>query len=134
MYHLRALYRVNNKRALLEVSPPIEIPSTPRSEIGQFLKLTGYSSIFTYFTWSRSIYNFIKILSTTIGWPLLLLHFLVLADYMKCDFCMVFCADLFLVVRSIKVFVKGNRLRGNFFEDSCIKWVYEQNNIYSTEI
>ena len=41
---LRALNRVSNKRAVFEVTPPIEIPSIPRSELGTLITLTRYSS------------------------------------------------------------------------------------------
>ena len=43
----RALNRVNNKRVVVEVRSPIEIPSTPRSGLAKTLIITGYSSKLT---------------------------------------------------------------------------------------
>ena len=40
----RALNRVNDERRVLEVRPPIEVPSKPSLGIRQLLTLTGYSS------------------------------------------------------------------------------------------
>ena len=72
---------------------------------------------------------------TMIGWPMLLLRFLVLADfYETCIILMEFCADKFLILWCIKNSVKGINLRRNFLEDSFIKWVSVQNIIYSAEI
>ena len=40
---------VNNNRALFEISSSIKIQSTPRSGLGQSLKMTGYSSRLMHF-------------------------------------------------------------------------------------
>ena len=79
----RELNRVNNIRALLEVSSPIKVLSTPHSGLGKFIVWTGYSSALTSFT--RNIQF------TTVLRPCLLClsdhryqsGCLVLADYMK---------------------------------------------------
>ena len=47
---------------------------------------------------------------------------------------MVLCADLFVVVRSNNLFVKGNILIKRLLGYSCIKLVTKQNNIYFAEI
>ena len=93
---LLVLNRVNNDRALFEVSFPTKIQSTPRPGIGKSLTLTGYSSVLSYFTWIRSIYNYIDILPTAIFLPLLLLHCSVLTDYkMQKQFMVLFSGSLF---------------------------------------
>ena len=39
--HSRALKMVNDNRALFEVKSPIKIQSTPRTGLGESIKLTG---------------------------------------------------------------------------------------------
>ena len=77
---------------------------TPCSGLVQILTLTGYSSVLTWFTWNRSIYNSIPISITTIRWNLLLLLCFVLTADIKRQFfgCSVVLLELSLIVIRIK--------------------------------
>ena len=81
----KRLIELTIKGRFFKVRSPIEIPSTPCSGIGKLILLTGYSSRLTWFTWSRWIYNCIKISLTKIGWPPLFICCSVLAVHMKCE-------------------------------------------------
>ena len=100
MYSLQALDGINNKRALFEVRPAIKVISTPRLGLGQSLTLNGYSSGLMQFTWSRPIYNCMKISPNTIIWPsVFALMFGARFLYEIRIVLMVFCADWFIFDR-----------------------------------
>ena len=53
--------KVDDKRTLFKVSSPIKIPSMAHSRLEKLLTLPGYSTVLTWFTQIRWIYNCIKI-------------------------------------------------------------------------
>ena len=91
VYCFLALNMDKNNRAKFEVMSQIKIQSIPRSGLGKQPTLTGYSSGLTQFICSCFIYNCIKIYSTTIGRPMLLLFCLVLDAYVICELCIFQC-------------------------------------------